>query len=131
QRGLAQACPSHDQAAARPPASARGRFCRPASDSDSYGIAIYRPSCSYNQTFTLFRRCNSSDSWILSGGRMNDAKEYRRNAAECTSLAQEITNTEGKELLLYMAGQWRELAEKADVVTGFDLAVHPQRDPLQ
>jgi hypothetical protein len=46
---------------------------------------------------------------------MNNVHEYHRNAAECFCLAQETSSTETKELLLYMAEEWRKLADKAGV----------------
>jgi hypothetical protein len=46
---------------------------------------------------------------------MSHVGEYRRNAAECFCLAQETSSTETKELLLYMAQEWRRLSDKADV----------------
>jgi hypothetical protein len=50
---------------------------------------------------------------LLSGGRnMARAEDYRRNAAECVRLAQQIASPSDKATLLQMAQKWRELAER-------------------
>ena len=43
---------------------------------------------------------------------MARADEYRRHAAECLRVAQRVTNPNDKALLIQMAENWRELAEK-------------------
>ena len=44
---------------------------------------------------------------------MSLAEEYRRYAAECVRVAQQIHNPNDKAMLLDMAEKWRSLADKA------------------
>jgi hypothetical protein len=68
------------------------------------------------EPFTIFQNYNNRH-WIsfVGGQNMSNVHEYHRNAAECFCLAQETSSTETKELLLYMAEEWRKLADKAGV----------------
>ena len=45
---------------------------------------------------------------------MSRAEDYRRYAAKCLSLAQEISDPSDKAALVQMAQKWRELAQKAE-----------------
>jgi len=45
---------------------------------------------------------------------MSRAEEYRRYAAECVRVAQQIHNPRDKAMLLDMAEKWRALADKAE-----------------
>jgi len=49
---------------------------------------------------------------------MARAEEYRRYAAECIRVAQQIQNPSDKAMLLDMAQKWRELAEKVESKEG-------------
>jgi len=56
------------------------------------------------------------------GNPMGSADEYRRHAAECVRLAQQIANTRDKSLLLAMAQMWIRLAQQAH---------HRQKEPSE
>jgi hypothetical protein len=45
---------------------------------------------------------------------MARAEDYRRYAAECLRVAQQLANPTDKAMLVRMAQKWRELAQKAD-----------------
>lgn len=45
---------------------------------------------------------------------MARAEDYRRYAAECLRVAQQLTDPTDKAKLVQMAQKWRELAQKAD-----------------
>ncbi len=45
---------------------------------------------------------------------MSRAEDYRRYAAECVRLAASREDVNDKALLLHMAEQWRQLAQRAD-----------------
>jgi hypothetical protein len=51
---------------------------------------------------------------VYAGGlsRMTSADDFRRYAAECVALAQQMTDPADKAHMLQMAQAWRELAEK-------------------
>ena len=41
-------------------------------------------------------------------------EQYRRNAAECLALAQQVADADQKDRLLQMALAWNELAARAE-----------------
>ena len=49
---------------------------------------------------------------------MTRAEEYRRYAAECLRVAQQIQNANDKTMLLDMAQKWQALAAKAESENG-------------
>ena len=58
-------------------------------------------------------------------GKLMAMNEYRRHAAECLSIADDITiNPKSKLLLLGMAQAWLKLALRAETTPGLDI-VHP------
>jgi hypothetical protein len=45
---------------------------------------------------------------------MSRAEDYRRYAAECLRVAQQLGDSTDKAMLVRMAQKWRELAQKAE-----------------
>jgi hypothetical protein len=50
--------------------------------------------------------------------------EYRRNAAECLCIADEIANAKSKMLAIAMAQAWLKMAQEAEQKTGANPSQH-------
>jgi hypothetical protein len=66
----------------------------------------------------------------FSGGRsrMTSADEFRRYAAECVTLAQQMSDPADKAHMLQMAQAWRDLAEKQETKAAKDDKASPESD---
>jgi hypothetical protein len=53
-------------------------------------------------------------------GRVNQAKKYRRHAADCFAVAQHLNDPLLKEAMLGMARSWSTLADYAEQSSGVD-----------
>ena len=60
---------------------------------------------------------------------MTSADEFRRYAAECVALAQQMTDTADRAHMLQMAQAWRELADKLESKAADERNESPGADP--
>jgi hypothetical protein len=60
--------------------------------------------------------------------RMTSANDFRRYAAECVVLAQQMSDPADKAHMLQMAQAWRELAEKQEAKAAKDDKAAPESD---
>ncbi len=53
--------------------------------------------------------------------------EYRRHAGECLRIAEHVTNSQSRTVLIHMAQAWLRLARQAEknLATNIDYATHP------